>query len=331
MRQVTVSAVSFRLPEPGKTTTRKKLLEQADEMVAAAAARGSDIVAFPETFLALGTPPKKTDALIWEAVTTGQEDRLPGLVRKKARHTEPIPGPTTDHFSHLAKQHSMYIICPLMENDGGTIHNSAPVIGRRGEVVGVYRKTHEMPGGVAAGVRPGEDIPVFPLDFGVIGVTICMDIYYPELYRVLALRGAEIIFWVTMATQPRQCLDVQLLARAVDYNVYMAISNFVFPPPYVPHGGRNRRGEGRIVDYFGNVLANTGYRAGLATATIDLDEEKLSSGCISLPERVRKGEPDHFRPDLLRTRRPPLYTDVCQGEDELMKIYNRIYSPKGDA
>lgn len=282
--------------------TEAQNIEIARELVTVAGQRGSDIVALPEGYVHMGVKGYHSYPIDRSVADT-------------------IPGRFTRAMGELASKYRMYLLAPQMEIAAGRVYNSCPIISRTGDVVGVYRKSHPMACEILlGGVSPGSDLPVFTLDFGVIGITICMDIYYPEAFEVMALRGAEVIFWVTMAQEPAECLEIQFKARAIDNNLHLVQSNYVCPPPYGPHFGHGRRGWGQIVDFFGRTLADTGIRPGVATAELDLDERKTSRGCISLPEKLEKGLPDDFRSDLLRTRRPNLYRDVCTGEDCLGRI-----------
>jgi predicted amidohydrolase len=145
-------------------------------------------------------------------------------------------------------------------------------------------------------------LPVFVLDFGRIAVMICMDIYFPEIPRIYALKGAEVLFWPTVTHGPTQeILRTQLTARAVDNSIVLVESNFANHPPYAPYSGRFRPATARILDHNGDILAQTGRRHGVAIAEVDLDEVRLTSGC------VLKREPDHIREDLERITRLDFY------------------------
>ena len=115
---------------------------------------------------------------------------------------ESIPGKTTDRLSEAARKHNVNIVAGLAEkSSAGHYYNSAVVIDRRGEIVGVYRKTHvPLIAAPAARAtyernyfRPGADLPVFQLDCAKIGILICYDRHFPEAFRTLSLRGAEIV------------------------------------------------------------------------------------------------------------------------------------------
>jgi beta-ureidopropionase len=106
---------------------------------------------------------------------------------------EPIPGPTTRQVGRLAKQHRMYVVCPIREQAGNEQFNTAVLIDRRGEVVGKYRKVYVFWG---EGLVPGRDgVPTFDTDFGRIAMLTCFDLNFAELWHDAELRGAEIVFW----------------------------------------------------------------------------------------------------------------------------------------
>jgi N-carbamoylputrescine amidase len=115
---------------------------------------------------------------------------------------EPIPGPTTDALSVLAKELGVVIIVPLFEKRGpGLYHNTAAVLDADGAYLGKYRKMHipQDPGFEEKFYfTPGDlGYPVWNTKFGRIGVLVCWDQWYPEAARLAALAGAEILFYPT--------------------------------------------------------------------------------------------------------------------------------------
>jgi predicted amidohydrolase len=116
---------------------------------------------------------------------------------------ENIPGPTVTRFAELAKRHQMYIACGLPEKSEvpGLIYNTVALIDPTGNVAGRFRKLHvtlylhttDFIDEEREIFRPGNELPVFKTEIGNLGMLICQDGDYPEPYRVLTLKGAEII------------------------------------------------------------------------------------------------------------------------------------------
>ena len=127
-------------------------------------------------------------------VWTGLGFSDPNMHREIA---EEIPGPVTDRLCEKAHEHGMAVCGSLYERDGNAVHNTAPVISQAGEIVGRYRKTHlfDVPNrtDIRSGVQEsdriaaGDELPVFDLQFARVGVSICSDLRFPEVYRELAL------------------------------------------------------------------------------------------------------------------------------------------------
>ena len=128
--------------------------------------------------------------------------------REHARMFDEVPGPATRPIQETAARHRIAVILPLAERDGITLYNTAVVIDARGEIVGRYRKMH-LPGSFPHRDRgaftyerlyftPGNlGFPVFDVAGARIGIQICHDRNFPEGYRILALRGAELVFTPT--------------------------------------------------------------------------------------------------------------------------------------
>ena len=115
---------------------------------------------------------------------------------------EPIPGPSTDFYSALAKQYEVVIITSLFEKrTAGLYHNTAVVIEKDGSIAGKYRKMH-IPDDPAYYEKfyftPG-DLGFHPIDTSVgrLGVLVCWDQWYPEAARLMAMQGAEMLIYPT--------------------------------------------------------------------------------------------------------------------------------------
>jgi hypothetical protein len=109
--------------------------------------------------------PAKTDVIVLPEVIT-----LVGTKKKAMDVAEPVPGPTTARLVEVARQRNTYIVASLYEKDGHAIYNTAVLIGRKGEIVGKYRKVYLPYDEPDDGVTPGSDYPVFQTDFGKVGM-----------------------------------------------------------------------------------------------------------------------------------------------------------------
>jgi len=187
-------------------------------------------------------------------------------------------------LSEQASASEMYVLGCLYEKEGERVYNSVAVFDRRGRHLGSYHKVH-LPPGEEEVATPGDGFPVFETDFGRIGCLVCFDLHFPESARLLALEGADIIFWPTMYSEPRAHItDILMRARAIENQVFLVSSNYTQKglDPAAVHIGRSA-----VVDWDGTVLGDTGRRAGVATATINLDEPRQIFGSPKLPDGRR--------------------------------------------
>lgn len=289
MRNVNIATTSFLVEDHPHTIEMN--IERSIGYVRGAAESGADIVCLPET------------------VTTVN------VSAEFAFQPEEYPGEYTRAFQHLARESRINLVAPYFVRVGDAMYNQATVIDRRGEIVGSYRKV-QLTGSERHHVTAGGELPVFDLDFGRIAVMICLDIYFPEIPRVYAFKRAEIVFWPTVTHGPtQQALSTQLKARALDNSLVMVEANLAGHPPYAPYGGRFRPATGRIVDHHGDIIAQTGRRHGVAIATVDLDEVRLTSECVLIRE------PDHMREDLQSVTRMDLYATEYVALAEKQKRY----------
>jgi predicted amidohydrolase len=203
----------------GCTTAAAHLAHWAP-LVAEAAAGGCDLLLLPEFANACG----RDD---WAAAA------------------EPIPG--GESFAQLsawARQHRMWIAAGLVEGDGDVVYNACALIDREGHLAGKYRKVHPYWPEEPKGIGPGDEVPVFPTEFGTIGVMICYDSWWPEVARLLGLKGAELILFPNAGYEERI-----LPARAIDNGCYVACSSLGSPAIVLDTLGRplaERRSEGVV-------------------------------------------------------------------------------------
>jgi predicted amidohydrolase len=132
---------------------------------------------------------------------------------------EPVPGPSTEHFGRLAREHRLHLVVGLVERDGPLIYNIAALIGPDGSFLGKYRKICLPRGEIEGGITPGSEYPVFRTAFGTVGLMVCYDGFFPEIARELANRGAEVIAFPVMGCNP-----LLAAARACENHVYVVSS-----------------------------------------------------------------------------------------------------------
>jgi predicted amidohydrolase len=193
-RKVRLATVHFR-PAGGKTPAENCRLFAP--LIAQAAGQGADLVVLPETLTICGT----------------------GL--SYAAAAEAIPGPSTDYFAALARQHQLHLVAGLLERDGRLVYNVAVLIGPDGRLLGKYRKAALPRTEIEAGVAPGDAYPVFETRFGKVGMMVCYDGFFPEVARQLSLNGAEVIAFPVWGCNP-----LLAAARACENHVYVVSSTY---------------------------------------------------------------------------------------------------------
>jgi predicted amidohydrolase len=133
-----------------------------------------------------------------------------------------------------------------------------------GEIRGVYRKTHLFPG-ETEWVTPGDSVTVVDTDLGRIGLTVCFDGDFPELYRIEAVRGAEIICRPSALLRSADIWELTTRARAYDNHVYMIGANATGTDP----AGVHYFGNSLIVTPIAEVVARAASHEGWAAARLD--------------------------------------------------------------
>jgi deaminated glutathione amidase len=233
-----------------------------------------------------GENKRTAKALVREAVSSGAElVALPelwschGLDEVYRENAEPVPGPTTGFLGDLARELGVYVLGgSILEGDPGTerLSNTSTFFDPSGEMTAVYRKIHLFDVKVSdkeylesANIAPGNEIVTAKAGVATVGLSVCYDVRFPELYRLLALRGAEILAVPAAFTLQtgKDHWEILLRARAVENQA------FVLAPAQWGRKADGRRTYGRsmIVDPWGTVLATCPDRDGYALATLDLD------------------------------------------------------------
>ncbi len=215
---------------------------------------------------------------------------MTGLPGRAVDWAEPIPGPTSERLSEAARQRGAYVAASILERQGDAVYNTGLLIDRNGGLVGKYRKTHlTLNEGLLCGYAPGNELPIFHTDFGVLAYMICYDGHYPEVPRLLALKGADIILFSNMGDgrEGGSLWESFIRTRAIDNQVHIVAA---------VNGGRSC-----VVSPTGELLALTDKTPGAtAVATCDLD--------ASLCDFTKR--PIHKRYDQLR--RADLFGDLAR-------------------
>lgn len=232
-------------------------LDACAARVARAAARGVDLVLLPENFAFFG-PEAARGALAEDCGATA--------------------GPIGRALSSLAREHRLTIVgggMPERSGDPRRPYNTAAVYGPTGELVTRYRKVHlfdvELPDGSvlaeSSGTSPGEEPVAFPLLGRSIGLSICYDLRFPELYRSLVDLGATVLLVPAAFTRDtgRDHWHALLRARAIEAQSWVVAAGQWGVHP----GGRTTYGHSLVVDPWGTVVADASDREGIVYAELD--------------------------------------------------------------
>ncbi|MES2209387.1 MAG: carbon-nitrogen hydrolase family protein [Chloroflexota bacterium] len=190
-----------------------------------------------------------------------------------------IPGPFTQPFADIARRHAAWILAgSLAETSGDAARpwNTSTLIGPDGEIVARYRKIHLFDVDIddgpfdleSARVTGGTEPVVAEVDGARLGMTICYDLRFPELYRTLALAGAEILSVPSNFTERtgRDHWEVLLRARAIENGAWVIAPSQIGGPP-----GHPAYGHSMVIDPWGIVVAQAPDREAIVHASIDTD------------------------------------------------------------
>ncbi len=255
---------------------KRETVDAAERAIREAAARGAQIISLQELF----------DAPYFCKVTDAERFNL----------AEPIPGPTTERMTALAKELELVIIVPIFERRAaGIYHNSAAVIDADGALLGVYRKMH-IPDDPLYHEKyyftPGEiyqhdeakpqhaGFRVWKTRYATVGVLICWDQWYPEAARITSLMGAEVLLYPTaIGWHPKEKEEwgaaqadawrTAQRAHAIANGVYVAATNRVGFEPEPGTDGIEFFGHSFVSDPFGRIVAEAGTDPEILVATCD--------------------------------------------------------------
>ncbi|GAB4339836.1 MAG: apolipoprotein acyltransferase [Candidatus Abyssubacteria bacterium] len=220
---------------------------------------------------------------------------------------EPVPGPTTELLAAEARKHCVNIVGTVFELDDGDHYNSAVLFSRKGEILGKYRKTH-VPSSSSPLInsdekyyfKPGNELPVFEIDGVKVGILICFDRSFPETFRTLALKGAEVVFLPIASWGARaDAFHLELQVRALENQVFIvAVNKAGFEQVEGEDGGREHFGRSCIIGPLGEMEASIGDEPwGIVAGAIDLDKTRLIKQTLV---------------DWLAERRPELYGEISR-------------------
>jgi predicted amidohydrolase len=230
-------------------------LEKAENLIRLAAARGARLVALPEVFNWRG---KRTD---------------------EPAAAESLEGVTLTLMAGLARELEVHLLAGSITEDAPgqpKRYNTSVLFGPDGKRLAVYRKIHlfdvDLPGRVTIKESdakiPGEEVVTAATALGTIGLSVCYDLRFPELFRRLVFSGARILAIPSAFTFPtgEAHWEVLIRARAIENQCYM-----VAPAQFGPNiHGFSDYGNSMVVDPWGRVLARAGDTEGVVIAPVDM-------------------------------------------------------------
>jgi predicted amidohydrolase len=228
-RNVKVATINYR---PRNSKSSLENLQKFSDLIAKAAASKADIVCLPEGITLVGTDLNYVSA------------------------SEPLPGRSTEFLGALARKYHLYIVAGMLEREGDIVYNTSVLMDRDGRLAGKYRKLSLPREEIEGGVTPGDSLPVFNTDFGKIGMMICWDVSFPETARILAQKGAEIIFmpiWGGNLTLTK--------ARAIENQVYLVSSSYDM--------------KTAVFDQEGEIMKEATAEEPVAVVNVDLNKQKI--------------------------------------------------------
>jgi len=248
-----------------------------------------------------------------ETITTGFTPNMP----REELYTmlSPVPGEATAKIQALCKEFKVHTIFGLYEKGAnrGEVLNSSVLIDDKGEAKGIYRKTHPFPTerlGGGGWTTPGREAVVTDTKLGKIGMIICYDGDFPELSRVLAIKGAEIITRPSALLRSFEIWEMVNKARAYDNHVYFLAANAVGGDA----GNNYYFGHSMIVSPIARTLALARGQEEIVSARLDPDPIKY----------ISYGSKSPMMFDHLEDRNIEVYKDILLEAKSPFEPYKRI-------
>ncbi|GED15178.1 carbon-nitrogen hydrolase family protein [Aneurinibacillus migulanus] len=259
MRQINVALAQVKCSLSNKEENVRRIIE----CIESAGRKQADYILFPELY------------------TSGS------FMHENIVHlAEPLKGKTITEICKYAQKHNVGVVLGFPEIENAKLFNTAVLISKQGEIIGTYRKIHlfEIEKNI---FEPGVDCPVFKLPEGKVGIMISYDIEFPEVARILAIKGAQFILVLganKFPSHPYQ--DVYLKARALENHVFVAMANKV--------GLESNAlfvGESSLIHPLGKTIHKCSNNEELPVLSINIEETDIARGNL----------------DYLKNRRPTLY------------------------
>ena len=216
---------------------------------------------------------------------------------------EPIPGPSVHRLETIAKKENMHIVLGMLEKSGkakAVLYNTAVLISPKG-FIGKYQKMHLPTHSVFEEkryFRGGYQTPVFDTSIGKLGLIICYDVFFPEITRLLRLKGAQLVICISASPSVRRgFFEVLTTARALENTMFLAYVNLVGI-----EDGLQFWGGSRMIAPSGKIIAQAKY-----------DEEDMVTAQIDYSDMNRVGV---FVP-MLRDLRPELFDSLKKQAENL--------------
>ncbi len=211
--------------------TLEENLHMAQSILQTAAAYKPDLVLLPEAFPLAGMPLSKVKDV-----------------------AEPLPGPTYEMLASFCRAGNFNLVAGHVTRENGRFYNQALVLDRTGKLVGSYRKNYPVEEEIRCGIEPGSQAAAFNLDFGRIGVAICFDLNWPNLWAALEKKHIDFACWISAYEGG---FPVKSYAWMHRYPIVSSVW------PY----------HARVVDVTGEVLASTSRWSRVAACDLNLDRE----------------------------------------------------------
>ncbi len=249
-------------------------LKKADALIAEASRRKSEVICFPEMW---------TTGFNWannQRLAPGQEE-------------------VVERVAAMAKRYNIWINGSMLAlNEDGKIANTSILFDASGNRKGIYRKIHLFTMlHENEHMAAGNSLCTVDTPWGLVGLSICYDIRFPELFRAYALKGVKIVFSPMAFPHPRlEHWKVLVRARAIENQLFMIGANQVGSEDFGPDGRVTYFGDSVVIDPWGQTVVEAGQtEEELLTATIDVDKV----------DEVRS------KMKVLQDRRPDLWGRFC--------------------